>query len=438
VSGGMGAPVIVSDQVFPGKVGVAFSATPAIQDAINNPVDSWQVAGLPLCASFNNVTGQITGTPNLKGGSAITITATGAGGVSAAAPASIMISEGQPVLEAGQFFIGVVGASIYGLVQSADLTNRPISTWSAVGLPPGVQINSQGVLAGIPEVYGEYSFTITATGPGGVSSAGATVKIFDGVGLKPRIWERQTVFVYNTGQNFSYQMLASGDPDYWILNSILPAGVVFDAKKGVLSGAGLLPGVWELQFFAKNQFGESDPLFLTFAFFQNTGAYYHKIARINPANWSVSFDDPVAASTTAPITPAASSSIRHGDLVTFRISFERPGGSPVYDGPALSGGVISGKFSLKGLDTESPFIVTKNSDFYSILNLSGQVEYYINVDFGSPSLLSFLGDYESDSGTKANCLCEFEFILPRDPSVGGGINKITTLPFYVSVFRDTI
>ncbi len=49
----MGAPVIVSDQVFPGKVGVAFSATPAIQDAINNPVDSWQVAGLPLWASFN-------------------------------------------------------------------------------------------------------------------------------------------------------------------------------------------------------------------------------------------------------------------------------------------------------------------------------------------------------------------------------------------------
>lgn len=421
----MGAPIVVSGQIFAGKVGVAFSVTPALQDSDINVVESWQVTGLPGWASFNSVTGQITGTPNLKGGAAIQITATGPGGAGSAA-ASIMISEGQPILSLNQSFVGVVGSSMYGLIEGVDLINRPITSWVAQGLPLGVSLSSQGVLSGVPVDFGEYGSTITATGLGGSDSVNVSIKIFDAVGLKPRVWARQTVFALQVGQDFTYQLLASGFPDRWIINSILPTGIVFDSQKGILSGSGLLPGVWELQFFAKNEFGESDPLFLTFAIFQFGGAsYYSKNAKINPSTWAVSFEDPVTG------VPVASSGVRHGDLVTFRISFE--------PSSAALNNIISGKFSLKGMDTDAAFIVTENSDFYAITSMgSSAKEYYINVDFGNPALLSFLGDYEAEAGTRANCICEFEFISPKDPRVGGGINKITTLPFNINVFRDTI
>jgi hypothetical protein len=171
----------VAGQSFAGKVGVAFtSATPTLDDALDRPAASWGVTGLPAGLTLNTSTGAITGTPTAQGSFTASFTATGGGGTGAATSIAFTIAEGVPIITAGQTASGAVGTAFTKTFSLTDSTNRPATSWAAMGLPAGLTINaSSGTITGIPLVgsQGVSVVTLTATGPGGTDTETAQISI---------------------------------------------------------------------------------------------------------------------------------------------------------------------------------------------------------------------------------------------------------------------
>jgi hypothetical protein len=290
---------------------------------------------------------------------------------------------------------------------------------------------------------------------------------------RPVIDSVQSVLAFGVGREFSFQFHASGNPKGWILGpmGVLPPGIVFDSSGGVLSGAGLLPGVWRIPVIAYNDAGQSDPVVYSLGIFDVPAREVVKKVLINTLTWAVTFPDPAPAVTdqggnstiktteivngvtvettttsAAKVTLAASAGqVRYGDSITFQLSFTESAVSTTTPAPApptYTPPVVSARFSLKGYDTDPPFIVTEESLFKKIVVYSGgayQTIHAVNVDLRSDELLSFLGDFETDGGAQANCICEFELLFRKGYSSGSsGVDRITTQPFLLRVSRDTI
>jgi len=91
---------------------------------------------------------------------------------------SFAISEGAPLIAAGQTGIGTtdrVFSKTFSLTNSA---NRSATNWSASSLPPGLSINTTtGEITGTPTNNGIYTTTLTATGIGGSGTETASITI---------------------------------------------------------------------------------------------------------------------------------------------------------------------------------------------------------------------------------------------------------------------
>lgn len=167
----VGAPVIAAGQIFTGKVGEAFSQTIALDDALDRPATSFtRISTLPAGLTLNTGTGEVSGTPTAKGTLNVSIRATGPGGTGETASVSFTIAEGVPIFTYPADPLPLNAATS---VQPniTDSSNRPITSWSATGLPPGLSIDATtGELVGAPTAEGDFTATITATGPGGAST----------------------------------------------------------------------------------------------------------------------------------------------------------------------------------------------------------------------------------------------------------------------------
>lgn len=260
----------------------------------------------------------------------------------------------------------------------------------------------------------------------------------------PTITATQTVLAWAVAQEFSFQLIASNTPTAWRVaaDTFLPNGVLLDTNSGRLYGAGTIAGVWDVRFIASNSDGDSAPFLFTIGLFDlPQDKDVSKVATIHTDTWAVTFPDAFAAE--APLV-AAVGGVRYGDSVTFQMRFVA---AAVVSGQAQTVSevfpkLLSAKFSIKGLDTDPVFFVTEDWDYKTAVVFDGSQHvrrYFLNVNFTNAALLAFLGDYEAEGGTRANCLCEFQLLFSRYPGAGPGeINRITTQPFLLRVQRDTI
>jgi len=231
-----GIPVVSPGQSFPAKVGVPFSATPALTDEQNRPVDSWQANGLPLGFSISTFSGEITGTPTKTGSSTINVSAKGPGGTSSSTPVTFTIAAGVPIITAGQTFTGRVGTAFSARPALSDVTNRPVTSWSATGLPSWATLNaSTGEITGTPQDSGSATITLTATGSGGTSEAAVIISVAVGA---PIITPGQS-FTGKTGDIFSATPAltdaADRTPTSWSASN-LPPWATLNTATGEITG----------------------------------------------------------------------------------------------------------------------------------------------------------------------------------------------------------
>ena len=128
--------------------------------------------------------------------------------------------------------------------------NNPTS-FSAVGLPPGLTINTvTGVISGTPLRSGIYDVTFTASGPATTSSGTLRIEI-----ARPLITSPNP-FVCHVGEPFEYRIAASNQPlSYDATN--LPPGLVVDRQTGIISGIPTVAGGWWVALTAKGVYEDA-------------------------------------------------------------------------------------------------------------------------------------------------------------------------------------
>jgi hypothetical protein len=254
-----GPPIITAGQSFTGKVGVAFSQTPTLDDALDRPATSWSATGLPAGLAISSTTGAITGTPATKGLFTANFTATGNGGTGVATSVAFTISEGAPIITAGQTGSGAVGTAFSKTFSLTDSVNRSVTSWAATGLPSWATLSTAtGAITGTPQDSGSTTATLTATGPGGTSAATAvTLSVAAGA---PIITAGQA-FTGKVGDVFPATTLVLTDAlnrpaTSWGATG-LPAGLAINTTTGAITGTPTTKGAFTASFTATGGGGTS-------------------------------------------------------------------------------------------------------------------------------------------------------------------------------------
>jgi len=135
-----------------------------------------------------------------------------------------------------------------GMFFSSALTAQggvPPYQWSSSALPTGLTLSSDGVISGTPTVKnGSYSATVTVKDDAGISvSKNLTIDVageFAIDGCTSSVSAPCALPAGKVGVNYSYTLSFSiGDPAVpvvWAIKGNLPAGLVFDATNGIISG----------------------------------------------------------------------------------------------------------------------------------------------------------------------------------------------------------
>ena len=169
-----------------GTVGVPYSQTPLLAGGGTTPY-TWSVTSgsLPPGLQLNTTTGAITGTPTATGATVFTVTVTDAGGQTANQTLSLAINAATPSITTTSLPAATAGTSYSQTLAASGGT--PPYTWSASGLPAGLQLNSTtGAITGVPAAGGPASVTFTLTDAKG-QTATATLALTVNVPAIPTV-----------------------------------------------------------------------------------------------------------------------------------------------------------------------------------------------------------------------------------------------------------
>lgn len=209
--------------------------------ASNSPT-SYSAPGLAAIGLSISSSGLISGTPNAVGSFPISVTATNAGGTSAAGTITINVTLGPPSITSGSPVAGAEGVVYAGYTITG--TNSPTS-FSVVGaLPNGLTLNTgTGAITGTPSGNAgpypqSFNVTVRATNATGTGSLAVTVIINKPV---PTINSAPTA-TGATGVAFSYQVTATQGPLTSFSATALPPGLTFNTGTGLISGTPTVVG----------------------------------------------------------------------------------------------------------------------------------------------------------------------------------------------------
>lgn len=234
----VGVPIIAPNQIFTVKYGQSLSATPALVDAADRPASVWEIQspnGVLAGFSIESSTGLITGPGATRGSLVLNVRASNTAGSSLWVPVTISVTAGTPSLTSSQEFFAKANSAFSSPVTIEDSANRPVSSYSATGLPPGLSINATtGVISGttgaaIP--FGK-GISITATGPGGTDTTTAMVFVM----APPVIAEPELspLALQPFSYTFEIENPSVAGAVLWSATS-LPAGLTFSSS-GELTG----------------------------------------------------------------------------------------------------------------------------------------------------------------------------------------------------------
>lgn len=223
-------PVVTAAASLPGTVGALFSYNVL---ATNSPTNYAVTAGtLPAGLSINATTGVISGTPTAASTASVTVTATNSAGSGANTISFNITLPPIPVVTASTF-TGTVGTAFSNNLVA---TNSPTSyTQTGGALPPGLSMNSSGIITGTPTSAGPYTIIVTATNAGGTSDAVTISFAISNIPVPVITGDTSlTAFLNST---YSYPVIATNSPtSYTLASGSLPPGLSLNATTGIISG----------------------------------------------------------------------------------------------------------------------------------------------------------------------------------------------------------
>jgi len=193
----------------------------------------------------------ISGTPTVVGGpTAISVTGSNADGTSAATTVNFTITLGAPVVTNSPL-TATGGDSIAFTPYQMTGLNGPI-TWSATGLPSGLNISAGGLITGTPASGsgGVYPVDVSATNTTGTTHATLTITISQ---FAPVITTPITPPTGFTGVAYTFTVAAINGPTNWSATG-LPTGLSID-NAGVVSGTPSATGSFVASITASNGSG---------------------------------------------------------------------------------------------------------------------------------------------------------------------------------------
>ncbi|WP_199229142.1 putative Ig domain-containing protein [Caulobacter endophyticus] len=184
-------------------------------------------------ATVNGMAFDYAPTAGFSGTDTFTYTASNAGGTSA--PATVTITVTAPTLVVtGAPGGGTVGVLYTNATFSASTGTVPY-TFSGTALPPGLVLNTAGVLSGIPTAGGTFNAVITATDAYGAQGS-ATFPITIASPTMSLTPTSLPVGDYGVAYSQTFQASGGALPYTYTVAGALPTGVTLNASTGELSG----------------------------------------------------------------------------------------------------------------------------------------------------------------------------------------------------------
>lgn len=223
------APTITSTSpITTGVVGTAYAYT---FNATGTTPITWSATGLPHWAVLNASTGAISGTPDAAATTSIAVTASNSAGSAGPTTFSLPVLAPPLITTTSPLPTFTNGTPVsLQLVASGSAT----ITWSASGLPGWASLSSGGLLTGTPNANATTVPNFTATNSVGANTIPLSMTV-KAAGVAP-VLTTSTLTVGVVGQQYTFQLTATGDvPQTWAVTG-LPAGLTLDANTGIISG----------------------------------------------------------------------------------------------------------------------------------------------------------------------------------------------------------
>ena len=212
----------------------------------NFNVLTYSATGLPPGLQIATTTGRIAGTPTTAGTYNVAATVSdGALTASRSFTWTVAAANVAPVMTAPGNQTGVVGQATAMQLQATDANNNTL-TYSATGLPPGLQITaSSGRIAGTPTAAGLYNVTATVSDGSLTASRSFTWSVSVGGNVAPVMTApgNQTATV---GQAVTLQLQASDANNNALTYGAagLPPGLGITASTGRVAGTPTTAGTY--------------------------------------------------------------------------------------------------------------------------------------------------------------------------------------------------